>query len=243
MESAVKEALSEAFPDREVVATDDELDSGQPGNQVVAVRFQGGQRAFLKVAIDDNRRQIAREAAATRYAATNCDVRVPRVLAADPDADLPYVATTSLTGTSVDSRWRSIETDERAAILRRIGRGLAGTHTARFNECGQTVGGDAAELDLDEGPWADVLRDVVESRTTDHLPDCFSGAIDQTRQAIQERSSYLDNISHTLLHGDPRPENCFLDRQTGFIIGKQHWLVTRLWISAMWRICISNGLT
>jgi len=47
MESAVKEALSEAFPDREVVATDDELDSGQPGNQVVAVRFQGGQRAFL----------------------------------------------------------------------------------------------------------------------------------------------------------------------------------------------------
>lgn len=210
-------SLSEAFPDREIVATDVQLESGQPGNQIVAVRFQDGERAFLKVAIDGNRQRIARDAAATRYADTYCDIRVPRVLAADPGADPPYVATTLLTGTSVGSRWNSIETDERTAVLRQVGRGLAGIHTARFEQSGHIVGGDADELDLNEGPWTDVLWREIERRTTGYLPDRFNDILDRVRLSLQEHSSYLNNASKSLLHSDPRPENCFLNNQPGFI--------------------------
>ena len=217
MNTGVRASISKGFPEREIATTNEQSGTEQPGNQVVAVRFRDGERVFLKIATDGNHQRITRDAAAIRYAGTHCDVRVPQVLVADPTADPPYVATTLLHGTPVSAHWNLFETDEREAILRQVGRGLAGIHTAQFGQSGHIVGGGADELDLDAGTWTDILCDDLERRTIEYLPDRFKDIFNQVCQSLHEHRSHLDNTSSVLLHGDPHPENCFFNSQIGFV--------------------------
>lgn len=213
----VRTALSAGFPGREVATVAEQSGSEQSGNRMVAVRFQDGEQVFLKIATDGDSQRITRDTAATRYARAHCDIRVPRVVVADLNADQSYVATTPLSGISVSHRWDTAALDERTAVLRQVGRGLAGIHAAQFDRSGRVVGGGANELALDRGSWTDVLCEDIERRAMGHIPDRFEDVLSQVCQNLRKHHVYLDDVSTALLHGDPRPENCFLDGQPGFI--------------------------
>lgn len=207
MHPAVESALEEAFPGRTPAGVDPR--ASRPGNRTVAVRFEGGGRAFLKIATDGDGGRVARDAAATRYAGAHCDVRVPEVLASAPDGDPPYVATAPLDGDPIADRWPGAGAEGRARILRSVGRALAGVHAARFDRPGRIVGGDAGGLDLDGGSWTGVLRATLRERASVLFADRFDDLLERVDGALDEHSARLDGAPAVLLHDDARPENYF----------------------------------
>ncbi|NHN43404.1 phosphotransferase [Halorubellus sp. JP-L1] len=217
MRDGVERALSRAFPERAVAETSRVSGSDRPGNETVRVRFADDVVAFLKVAVDGGataRERLSRDAAATRYARWNADVRVPEVLAVDASGTPAYVATAALSGTAIATDWPVDSTVARATVLRAVGRALAGVHAAAdFDEHARIRGGsdDGERLDLEPGPWSTVLEDAMTARADALFADRFRDRLPDVLAAVDAASDGLDAAPATLVHDDPRPENCLVD--------------------------------
>lgn len=207
MDEVVRRALAALFPGRETTAVEPASGSAHPDNRTVAVTFADGARAYLKAVVDGDGERVARAVAAARYARANCEVRVPEVLAAAPGGDPPAVATAPLAGTPAAEGWADATSGERAAAMGDLGCALAGTHVARFDEHGRVVGGDGRELELDTGPWTDVLVERIERWKRNLFPDRFAGAPERVVAALRDHRGRLDPAPAALLHEDPNRDN------------------------------------
>jgi len=231
MDDGVERALSRAFPERAVEGTSPVPGSDRPGNAAVRVAFADGEVAYLKLARDGGsraRERLARDAAAMRYARWHADVRVPEVLAADPEGDRPtatgdgaaaepercpgFVATAALSGTAIATDWPAESTVARATVLRAVGRALAGVHEAdAFGGHARIRDGDADGLDLDRGSWSTVLSATLSARADALFADRFRDCHERVLALVDSNRTRLDAAPATLVHDDPRPENCLVD--------------------------------
>jgi len=239
MDNAIRTALAAAAPDRDVDTVEEPGGSANPGNRTVRVRFVDGETAYLKVAVDGNRTRLARAVATVRYVGgrsgagdRNGDgrtaVRVPRVLAADADADPPYLLTAPLSGSPVDREWAAGSVDERADLTGAVGRALAGVHAVRFDAAGRIVGGDDGTLAVETATWPDVVAGLVDEDGEtdggrfDGFPERAADAVEVHRAALALDMSGDDVPAPALLHNDPRPENSFTGPDgVGFIDWEQ----------------------
>mgnify|MGYP000353676290 CR=1 FL=1 len=238
MDDAIWTALAAAAPDREVATVEEPGGSANPGNRTVRVRFVDGETAYLKVAVDGNRTRLAGAAATIRYAddrngdGRNADertgVRVPRVLAADADADPPYLLTAPLSGSPVDREWAAGSVDERTDLIEAVGGALAGVHATRFDEVGRIVGGDGEDLTVETAAWPDVVAGMIDEDGEtdggrfDGFPGRAADAVEAHRAALGLDVSGGDVPAPALLHNDPRPENSFAGSDdVGFIDWEQ----------------------
>ena len=215
MKGGVEAALSGAFPGRAVASTTTATGSDRAGNETVRVRFADGTIAYLKVAVEGGehaRERLARDAAATRYANRYANVRVPEVLAVEASGTPAYVATAALSGTAIASEWPVDSTVARATVLRAVGRALAGVHAADdFETHAHVRGGDADGLDLDPGAWSTVLGETLQARADESFAERFRDCLGDVLAAVDATASALDAAPATLVHDDPRPENCLVD--------------------------------
>ena len=212
-------AIETAFPDRRVASVERPSGSDCPGNEVLRVTFTDGEpaAAYLKVATAaDGAERIAREAALFRYLDAHGAITVPTVIAADPAANPPHLATTPLPGTRLADDLASDESgaadpDSFRPLLRRLGRALAGLHAARLDRAGWVRGDDADGLDLDTDPWPTVLRErVVEPHP---VPDRFADVPGRAADLIAEGADAVelspddDTPEPTVVHGDCHLQN------------------------------------
>jgi aminoglycoside phosphotransferase (APT) family kinase protein len=231
MDDGVERALRRAFPDREVSAASPVPRSDRPGNGTVRADFADGAVAYLKVAVDGGERareRLRRAAAATRYARWHADVRVPEVLAAEPDGDRPtaiddgaatepdpcrgYVATAALSGTAIATDWPAESTVARATVLRAVGRALAGVHAAdEFSGHARIRDGDADGLELDRGSWSRTLSTTLSARADALFADRFRDCYERVMDVLAANRTRLDAAPAALVHDDPRPANCLVD--------------------------------
>ncbi|WP_227134176.1 phosphotransferase family protein [Halorubellus salinus] len=217
MKGDVERVLAAAFPEREVASTTAASGSDSVGNETVRVRFADGAVAFLKVAVDDGawvRERLARDAAALRYARRHADVRVPDVLAVETTGTPAYVATAALSGTAIATDWPVDSTVARATVLRAVGRALAGVHAADDFERHARIRGWSDERDgfaLASGSWSSVLEETLDARVDEEVPDRFRDCVADVLAAVDAASGELDVAPVTLVHDDPRPENCLVD--------------------------------
>ncbi|MBP1921104.1 aminoglycoside phosphotransferase (APT) family kinase protein [Halorubrum alkaliphilum] len=212
MSDAVEATLPVAFPDRAVEELVGVGPSWNGGNETVGVDFADGGRAYLKVAIEGDGSRIARERAVLEHVRASGTVPVPKVLAADSDADPPFLATAPAPGRDLLDVYAAAEDDpERVALLRGVGRTLAALHEGRFGSHGEIVGGRVdAGLELETAGWTDVLLATIERTreigTTDRLAGHFDAAID----CVEANRSILDEAPAALLHGDVAKPNAFV---------------------------------
>jgi len=211
MDDDLATALAAAFPDRAVAETAPTGPSWNPTTRTVAVRFGDGGRAFLKAVVDGDGSRVARERAVIEYADAACDVRVPTVLASDPEGAVPYLATAPLPGESVAAEWRNWTDAERATAARQVGRALAGVHAATFDAHGHIAGGDAAGLTVEAKPWTDVLVDTIADLRALSPSDRFDHRFDDVVDAVEANRERLNDAPAALLHGDPAKPNCVRD--------------------------------
>lgn len=211
MRDAVATALAEAFPGRSVDRVTDVGPSWNGANETVGVVFADGSRAFCKVSIDDDGTRIARERAVLEYLAAERSVGVPSVVAADPDAAIPYLVTAPAPGRELLGVWEGADDPEREALLRRVGAALATLHAERFETHAEIVGGRPdGGLDLDPAPWPDVLRSTIERTreigTSERLADHYDAVIG----CIESNRDRLEGTPAALLHGDVAMPNLFV---------------------------------
>lgn len=206
MTDTVERALEVAVPERTVETVDPQ--TVRPGNETAKVTFVDAPAVYLKTATDTKRR-LRREVAATRYAGAHCAVNVPEVVAADAEADPPYLLTAPLPGTPLNDYWTG--EGDRERLLRATGRGLAGVHEARLDRVGVVEGGGPDGLDLVGESWTEVLCATVEWRASDWLPDRFEDLperLTETVRAVEPtfggRPALLHaDVSRINLHVDP----------------------------------------
>ncbi len=212
MDDPVAAALPEAFPDRVVERLVGVGPSWNGGNDTVGVDFADGGRAYLKVAVDADERRIARERAVMERVRAMGAVSVPEVIAADPNADVPYLATAPAPGRDLLDVYDTVDTDaERVALLRGVGRTLAALHEDRFEHHGEIVGSRGVSgLDVSTGSWTAVLLATIERTreigTTDRLAAHFDAVID----CVESSRDRLDEAPASLLHGDVAKPNAFV---------------------------------
>ncbi|WP_255150019.1 phosphotransferase family protein [Halorarius halobius] len=205
MSDPLHAATARAFPDRSVETI--ESRNARPGNETGRVRFADADPLYLKTATDTTTR-LERETAATRYAAENCPVGVPSVVAADPAGDPPYLATAPLPGTALNEPWT--DGADRERLLRRAGQSLAGVHEARFDRAGRVVGGDTDGLELTDETWTETLAATVEWRGDDWFADRFSGLPPRLADLIREVDPTVEGRP-ALVHGDASRLNVHVD--------------------------------
>jgi aminoglycoside phosphotransferase (APT) family kinase protein len=208
MDSRVASALEAAFPGRGVADVRATGPSWNDANRTVGVEFADGGTVYLKVAADGDGSRVARERAVVAYAAANCGVSVPEVVASDPDAEVPYLATAPLPGRPLIAEWADADEAEREALAREVGAALAAVHAARFDEHGHVTGGGADGLELDTAPWTDVLVDTVERTRALASDDRFDHHFDEVIAAVEANRALLDDAPAALVHGDPAQPNC-----------------------------------
>ncbi|RLM67822.1 phosphotransferase family protein [Halorubrum sp. Atlit-26R] len=225
----IERALGEAFPDRTVDRVTGVGPSWNGANETVGVVFADGGRAFLKVALADESRRLARERAVLGYVGEHGHLPVPKVLAADPDGDPAYLATAPAPGRGLVEVYEAASDRERERLLRRVGRALAALHADRFASHGEIVGagserGSAADgtaadggptestgLSIEFAPWTDVLLATIERTreigTSERLAEHYDAVID----CVRANRDLLDDAPAALLHGDVTKPNVFVD--------------------------------
>ncbi|WP_096393290.1 phosphotransferase family protein [Halorubrum trapanicum] len=227
----IARALAAAFPDYEVDRLTGVGPSWNGANETVGVVFADGGRAFLKVALADESRRLARERAVLGYVGEHGPLPVPEVVVADPDGDPAYLATAPAPGRGLLEVCDAASEDEREQLLRRVGRALAALHADRFASHGEIVGagterGSAAEgTTADGGPtasvgsaglaiefasWTDVLLATIERTreigTSERLADHYDAVID----CVRANRDLLDGAPAALVHGDVTKPNLFV---------------------------------
>ncbi|RAW46231.1 aminoglycoside phosphotransferase family protein [Halorubrum sp. 48-1-W] len=234
MDASVETALTAAFPDRRVVNLVGVGPSWNGGNETVGVDFADGDRVYLKVAIAGSGGRIARERAVLEYVSARRPIPVPNVIATDPDATVPYLATAPAPGRALHDVLREADDDRRETLLRYVGATLATLHAERFESHGEIVGrggtvgigegvdeavhDGASGLEIETASWTDTLLGTIERTreigTTDRLARHFDAVID----CVESNRDRLDGAPTALLHGDIAPPNAFLaegDRVVG----------------------------
>ena len=220
----IERALSEAFPNRDPSRLTEVGPSWNGANETVGVVFADGGRAFLKIAVTDESRRLARERAVLRYVRAHGPLSVPAVLAAAPDGDPAYLATAPASGRGLLGVYEAASDRERERLLRRVGRALAALHADRFGSHGEIVGAgsergtaadDGAEdrgsgspgLAIESASWTDVLLTTIdrtrEIGTTERLADHYDAVVD----CVRENRAALDGAPAALLHGDVTKPN------------------------------------
>jgi len=218
MDERVERALAVAFPDREVAEVEAAGVSWNPGNESVRATFEDGTAAYLKVATDGDPSRVRAERAALAYVGANRAVPVPKLLASSTDGEVPFVATAPLSGRNLAYAWGEYDERERAAAAREVGVALARLHDERFDRHGHVGGGDAAGLELDTGPWTDVLVDTIERLRAAATSDRFPESFDRVIGAVEANRDLLDRAPAALLHGDPAKPNTFrVDGGVGYV--------------------------
>ncbi|WP_343123567.1 phosphotransferase [Haloparvum sedimenti] len=132
MDDRVERALAAAFPDREVEAVEDPGPSWNDANRTVEVTFADDRspgRVFLKAALDGDGSRGTRERAVTDYVRANGAVPVPEVVAADLEADVPYLATAPIAGRILHRVWHDAADERRRALAAAVGDALARAST------------------------------------------------------------------------------------------------------------------
>jgi len=229
----IDRALGAAFPGRSVERLTGVGPSWNGANETVGVVFGDGSRAYLKVALADGSRRLARERAVLRYLRAHGPVPVPEVLAADPDGDPAYLATAPAPGRELLGVYEAADDAERERLLRRVGSALAALHADRFAGHGEVVGagretgsaaagaetdgvapdeGDAPTgLSVEFASWTDVLLATVERTreigTSERLADHYDAVVD----CVRANRDLLDGAPAALLHGDVAKPNLFVD--------------------------------
>lgn len=215
MKSRVRTALVDAVPNRSVDRLTDTGPSWNGGNGTLGVVFTDGSRAFCKVATDGYGSRIARELAVLRYVDSERALAVPEVLAADPDATVPYLVTGPAPGQELLRAWEHANDTNRQALLRRVGATLATLHADRFERAGEIAGAASAsdgsvELVLDSAPWPDVLRSTIdrtrEIGTSERLADHYDAVLG----CVESNRDRLAGAPAALLHGDVAKPNLFV---------------------------------
>ncbi|WP_458207110.1 phosphotransferase family protein [Haladaptatus sp. NG-SE-30] len=225
MDDHIASVLDRSFPDRDVEEVGPTGPSWNDKNRTVRIDFADGQTIFLKVAIDGDGSRIARERAVISHVGANCEVPVPTVVASDTDWDVPYFATAPMSGQSFIASWSDASMDERAALARQVGTALAAVHTLRFEEHGHITGGDEEGLELETGPWTDILIEKIEEARSFASSDRFDHHFDEVIAAVEANRELLDEAPAALLHGDPAQPNCY-DTETG--IGFLDWEIAHV---------------
>lgn len=206
MTDPLETAVAAAFPDRSVASI--EPQNTRPDNAAGFVTFDDGDACYVKTATDGPTR-LAREAAATRYAGAHTSVGTPTVLAADPTADPPYLATEPLPGIVLNDPWT--DGADRSPLLRTVGEAVARVHEARFEAPGVIEGGDADGLDLAGDSWTDTLCRTVAWRADDWFPERFADLPEALIETIRTVDPTLTETTPALLHGDPSRINVHRD--------------------------------
>jgi aminoglycoside phosphotransferase (APT) family kinase protein len=240
MDPPLETALADAFPDRPVEGLVDVGPSWNGGNETVGVDFADGGRAYLKVAFDGDGSRIARERAVLEYVSARRPIPVPAVVAADPDASPPYLATAPAPGRDLHAVLEEVDDDRREALLRRVGGALATLHAVRFERHGEIVGrgggrgigaarrevaggrdGDSPASDRADNPdapglavatasWTDTLRSTIERTREIGTTDRLARHFDAVIDCVESNRALLDRAPAALLHGDVAPPNALL---------------------------------
>ncbi|WP_193310242.1 phosphotransferase family protein [Halorubrum halophilum] len=227
MESRVATALGAAFPNRSVSDTFGVGPSWNGANETVGVAFADGTRAFCKVAAGGDGSRVARELAVLRYLDAERSVSGPAVLAADPDAAVPYLVTAPAPGEELFDLWETTGPTGREALLRRVGATLATLHAVPFEDHGEIVGegpGQTAPntsavepqrgLPCDPAPWPDVLRSTVERTREIGTSERLAHHYDAVLDCVEANRDRLEAAPAALLHGDVAKPNLFVcDRE------------------------------
>jgi aminoglycoside phosphotransferase (APT) family kinase protein len=201
----VERAVRAALPDRQVAEI--EAQTTRPGNETAHVTFADASPVYMKTATDTARR-LRREVVALRYAETHCSVAVPEVVAGDPDADPPYLVTEPLPGRPMNDGWTG--DGDREALLRAVGRAVAGVHEARPDRAGVIEGGDADDLRLAGDSWTETLCRTVEFRAADWLPDRFADLPPRLVETVRAVDPSMETPP-ALLHADASRINVHVD--------------------------------
>jgi len=210
MDERVATALGDAFPGRTVDETFGVGPSWNGANETVGVAFADGSRAFCKVAVSGGGRRIARELAVLRYLDAERSVTGPAVVAADPNADVPYLVTAPAPGRELLGAWAAAGERRREALLRRVGGTLASLHAERFEFHREIVGRDApGGLDIERAPWPDVLRATVERTREIGTSERLAAHYDAVFDCVERSRDRLEGAPAALLHGDVAKPNLF----------------------------------
>ncbi|EMA68675.1 aminoglycoside phosphotransferase [Halorubrum aidingense JCM 13560] len=242
MDDALATALSDAFSGRPVERVTGVGPSWNGANETVGVVFSDGARVFCKVAIDGDGRRIARERAVLRYVTDERPLAAPEVLAADPDAAVPYLITAPAPGRELSDLWEAVGDESlggepvsdsiagevtgdgprdaiRTALLRRVGATLATLHTERFETAGETVGLDATAdggtaLAIEAAPWPDVLLATIERTREIGTSDRLASHYDAVIDCVESNRDRLRDAPAALLHGDVAMPNLFVTEES-----------------------------
>jgi aminoglycoside phosphotransferase (APT) family kinase protein len=209
MDERIAATLDDAFPHRDADAVNPSGPSWNDENRTVGIDFRDGESIYLKTSNEGDGSRIARERAVIDYVGERSDVPVPTVVASETEAEVPYLVTAPVDGDDLLSSWSDGSRAERAELARRVGRSLANVHALRFEEHGHIVGGDADGLELEAGPWTDVLVDTMAEIREIGNQDRFSHHFDAVVEAVKDNGELLDDAPAALLHGDPARPNCF----------------------------------
>lgn len=202
----LENAVTKALPNRSI----EEIvpQNTRPGNEVGLITFANGESVYVKTATDTDRR-LVREIAANRYAAANCLIEAPEVLAADTGESRPYLVMAPLPGTPLNDPWTDGE--DRIPLLRQAGRTIAGVHSAEFDHPGRILGGDTDSLELTNESWTETLCETIRWRANDWFADRFVDLPEQLVATLQDARPLLDGVDATLLHADCSRINLHLD--------------------------------
>jgi|GEM_PF-239748 aminoglycoside phosphotransferase (APT) family kinase protein len=238
MDDALAAALSDAFPDRSVERLTSVGPSWNGANETVGVVFSDGARAFCKVAVDGDGRRIARERAVLRYVSEERPLVAPEVLAADPDAAVPYLITAPAPGQELSEVWEAVGDESlgaepvsdsiagevirgtsgdaaRTALLRRVGATLATLHAERFETAGEIVDLDATAdgrvaLAIEAAPWPDVLLATIDRTREIGTSERLASHYDAVIDCVEANRDRLRDAPAALLHGDIAMPNLFV---------------------------------
>ncbi|GAB7013303.1 phosphotransferase family protein [Halolamina salina] len=218
MDEQVADALRRAFPDREIAEVGSTGPSWNDLNRTVELTFTDGETIYLKISTTGDGERVARERSVIGYVAENVDVPVPAITAAEPEYEVPYLATAAVDGDPLIRRWADANTEERSTLVTEAARTFATLHAERFDSHGRIVGGGPDGLALEEGSWTDVLIGQIEQMRriapAERFPNCFDAVI----AAVEANRERLDGAPAALLHGDPAHPNGFLtDGRVGLL--------------------------
>jgi aminoglycoside phosphotransferase (APT) family kinase protein len=227
MDERIGSVLETAFPEREAKDVEVAGPSWNDKNETVGVDFADGERAYLKIAADGDGDRVARERAVVNHVAAHSEVPVPTVLASDTDGETPYLATAAMEGQRRLELWYDEEADEerRTTLARQMGRALAGLHEIRFEDHGHIVGGDAESLDLETGPWTEILVERIERMRAIAGDGRFDHHFDEVVAAVEDERELLDDAPAALVHGDPAHPNCI---HRGEAVGFLDWEISHV---------------